>query len=275
MGKRAREPSAAELPASSPAADAPLWWHVSEDEWYQQTIDHWSQQSGLNGVLGGCSEIDSLDAEGSLAFLSESVQQSPQQPSPQQPSPQQQSPQQQLFASSHALECGAGVGRVTSSVLLHVTQSVHLVEVSPPLIEQARSNLSLFSGRVTFECTSLQDFQPPTDGTTFTLVWLQWVLGHLTDTGVVRLLKQCKRSLRAGGSIVLKENIASRRECKVGRGRYMLDKANAAVIRSHEHMLTLCRLAGLAVVRSKPQKGLPKDYYAVRMYELVPDMPAC
>ena len=134
MGKRAREPSAAELPASSPAADAPLWWHVSEDEWYQQTIDHWSQQSGLNGVLGGCSEIDSLDAEGSLAFLSESVQQSPQQPSPQQQSPQQQSPQQQspqqqLFASSHALECGAGVGRVTSSVLLHVTQSVHLVEV--------------------------------------------------------------------------------------------------------------------------------------------------
>lgn len=257
MGKRVREETAtstasssavAASPAAVSASDDHFWWHVSETEWYEQTIKHWSQQSGLDGVLGGCSEIDEIDAGASLQFLSESRLQLPRD-------------------GLRALECGAGVGRVTSSVLLRACETVHLVEVSPPLIEQARENLSRFSGRVSFERVSLQEFAPK-EGARFELVWLQWVLGHLTDTSVVRLLRQCRHALSAGGVIVLKENTAPRSECKAGRGRYMVDEANAAVIRNHQHMLTLCQAAGLTVMRSKPQTGLPKDYYPVRMYEL-------
>ena len=40
----------------------------------------------------------------------------------------------------------------------------------------------------------------------------QWCVGHLTDTELVAYLKRCAEGLRAGGIIVVKENIADKED---------------------------------------------------------------
>ena len=101
-----------------------LWWHVDEQAWYESTLLHWKTAVSAesdDGVLGGYGSIDSEDTEGSLEFLSTNRQ----------------------FASWHsggslplpgtrALDCGAGVGRVSEGVLLKVCETVQLVEVPQP-----------------------------------------------------------------------------------------------------------------------------------------------
>lgn len=101
-----------------------LWWHVDEQAWYESTLLHWKTAVSAesdDGVLGGYGSIDSVDTEGSLEFLSTNRQ----------------------FASWHsggslplpgtrALDCGAGVGRVSEGVLLKVCETVQLVEVPQP-----------------------------------------------------------------------------------------------------------------------------------------------
>ena len=101
------------------------------------------------------------------------------------------------------------------------------------------------------------------------MVWIQWILGHLTDTDVLGLLCRSRAGLRAGGTIVVKENNAVPSACEQ-RGLCTLDEDNANVIRSHAHHLALFKRAGLKVQRFQLQTGFPAELHAVRMYLLVP-----
>ena len=118
-----------------------------------------------------------------------------------------------------------------------------------------------------YPAASLRDFEPQADG--FDVVWLQWILGHLTDTDVLGLLCRSRAGLRAGGTIVVKENNAVPSACEQ-RGLYTLDEGNANVVRSHAHHLALFKRAGLKVQRFQLQAGFPSELHAVRMYLLVP-----
>ncbi len=95
-----------------------LWWHVDEQAWYESTLLHWKTAVSADsddGVLGGYGSIDSVDTEGSLEFLRTN----------------------RLFtgvpgSGTRALDCGAGIGRVSEGVLLKVCEAVQLVEVTNP-----------------------------------------------------------------------------------------------------------------------------------------------
>eukprot|EP00741_Cyanophora_paradoxa_P014758 tig00020824_g14236.t1 len=39
---------------------------------------------------------------------------------------------------------------------------------------------------------------------TYDVIWIQWVIGHLTDEDMVAFLKRCQRALRPEGWIVVK-----------------------------------------------------------------------
>ena len=56
-----------------------------------------------------------------------------------------------------------------------------------------------------------------------------------------------------GGLVVVKENTAPPKKCREGRGNYMLDAENAAVLRTHAHHMALFRRAGYRVVKSTRQ----------------------
>ena len=234
-------------------------WHIDEAEWYADTLAHWTsseiESHDNEGVLGGWGEVDVEDAKGSLAFIRKNLTDG--------------APIDEPIAGLSALDCGAGVGRVTESVLARVAESVHLVEVSDRLLQQAQAKPQLQAAgeRLRFEQASLREFAPPENS--YNLVWAQWVLGHLTCNDVVGLLNRCRQALRPDGAIVVKDNIAAPGDCDVA-GKYLLDKENAAVIRSNRHLTSLFKLAQLKVSKVELQSGFPADLHPVKMYWLVP-----
>ena len=113
------------------SAAAQQWWHMDEAEWYAIVVQHWTSSKieahDNEGVLGGWGEVDTEDAKGSLAFIRQCLG----------------APVEEPIAGYRALDCGAGVGRVTGNVLLHVAEQVHLVEVSERLLTQAQEKVRI------------------------------------------------------------------------------------------------------------------------------------
>ena len=148
---------------------------------------------------------------------------------------------------TRALDVGAGIGRVTSDVLLHLTSDVTILEPVDTFVQEALSRArasalgTLSPGQgawrgladqtksVTILQGTLQDFHPlrphharfldrvgcqllqPTDeiGMGFDVIWCQWCLGHLSDVDLVAFLKRCYDSLNKHPQslIMVKENI--------------------------------------------------------------------
>jgi protein N-terminal methyltransferase len=140
--------------------------------------------------------------------------------------------------SYRALDCGAGIGRVTSTVLLPLFDRVDLVEPVKKFVDQAKRNSdkgkegwkSLKTGKgVRMWLAGLQFFDPrapaiPLDGGQsqlvatvgskelswpnpeehfdlqdgYDLVMIQWCIGHLSDEQLVEFLKRCRKALREG-----------------------------------------------------------------------------
>uniref|UniRef100_A0A7S0LJ52 Alpha N-terminal protein methyltransferase 1 n=1 Tax=Coccolithus braarudii TaxID=221442 RepID=A0A7S0LJ52_9EUKA len=263
MSKRARL-------ADQRQADV-LPWHVPEEEWYASTLAHWTTQVQAetnDGVLGGYGDIHSVDSSGSLDFIA--AWHAGRLPAGGESGRHAGTAARELSPIPHAraLDCGAGIGRVSDGVLLHVCEHVELVEVSPALLESARSRLARYAPRVSYTSASLREFEPPAGA--FDLVWLQWVLGHLTDTDVLALLRRCRASLRTSGAIVVKDNNAVPSDCEEGNPNYCIDTENASVCRSHAHLRALFKRAKLRVINCEQQLGFPRELHAVRMYLLVP-----
>jgi len=199
------------MPKRGLTPDDELWWHCSEDEWYASSVKHWT---ACDDVLGGCEGVHDVDVAGSLQYLTMALGSRWAAHGADDPPP---------MAGSAALDLGAGCGRVTGGLLLRVFATVHMVEVSETLLAKAREDLSQHASRLDMTQASLQSFAP-TCTAAYDTIWMQWILGHITDTSVVRLLRACQPSLKPGGFIVVKENNAGPRLCQEGNGNYLIDQ---------------------------------------------------
>ena len=145
-----------------------------------------------------------------------------------------------------ALDCGAGIGRVTKAVLLpSVSGSVTLVDQSEKWLQTARKYLAQEAGRCDFVHHRLESYRPCQK---FDVIWIQWTLQYLTDEDAVHLLQNLAAGLTENGFIVLKENnlpqqgIAFHMDTPGKEGRF-------DVTRSPKHLSVLVELAGLVVTR--------------------------
>lgn len=89
-----------------------------QGEWYTSAVQYWDSISPTNnGVLGGFGQVNSADIMDSRKFLLKSmlsqIKEAKEQGNP-----------------LAAADCGAGIGRVSSELLLHYFQEVDLVEPS-------------------------------------------------------------------------------------------------------------------------------------------------
>lgn len=163
-----------------------------------------------------------------------------------------------------ALDCGAGVGRVTKECLLHFFQEVDLVEPLEHFLDAARKNLNdsidekKKNRAVYFFCQSLEEFTP--EKNRYDVIWVQWCIGHLTDRDFIRFFQRSKDGLKPGGIFVLKENIA--------RTGFVVDKEDSSVTRSDSHFRDLFQQTGLNIIRTRLQRKFPSDLFQVRMYAL-------
>ncbi|QKX54593.1 uncharacterized protein TRUGW13939_01681 [Talaromyces rugulosus] len=175
------------------------------------------------------------------------------------------------------VDCGAGVGRVTTGFLSHVCEvvdAVEPVEKFADVLRQATSSSSSSSSPHSdtsstsrdIYVTGLENWIPTKN---YDLIWCQWCVGHITDAQLTTYLLRCRESLIAtGGIMVVKENISTD-----PNGEDMYDDLDSSVTRSDQKFRKIFKEAGMALITSEVQSGFPKKYklLPVRSYALRPN----
>ncbi|XP_014275305.1 N-terminal Xaa-Pro-Lys N-methyltransferase 1-B [Halyomorpha halys] len=211
-----------------------------EPVFYSKAKSYWSNVSPtINGVLGGYGFISSCDIQGSEEFLSKLFQ-------------FENHPDR-----TRALDCGAGIGRITKHLLLKHFDTVDLIDQNQDFIETAKVYVnSPQLGKL--YCSGLQNFQPEEK---YDLIWCQWVLGHLTDEDLKKFMRNCKNALRENGIIVVKENVTS-------SGEIEKDDVDSSITRPLEILSDLLNQSGLECILMNAQTRFPKGLYPVKMFAL-------
>lgn len=162
--------------------------------------------------------------------------------------------------SHRALDCGAGIGRITKRLLLPIFQTVDMVELNQKFLDAAHRFIGEQVSRVErFICSGLQDFTPEIGR--YDVIWCQWVLGHLTDLDLIDFFKRCQAGLAPEGILVIKENVAPAETPD-------FDEDDSSFTRPKQSLVDLIQKSGLTIVKEQKQKGFPKGLYEVYMFAL-------
>lgn len=225
-------------------------------DWYSKGISYWQGvEASVEGVLGGYGCVNDSDVKGSEAFLKTLL-------------PVRFGNERRHLI---ALDCGAGIGRVTKNLLLRHFNEVDLVEPVSHFLEAARENLSPSNvmqeeeihKATNFYCVPLQEFGP--EAGRYDVIWVQWCIGHLPDEDFISFFKRAKVGLKANGFFIVKENVA--------REGFVLDKDDQSITRSDSYFKDLFDRCGLYVHSERNQMEMPKELFPVKMYCLVTEKP--
>lgn len=160
-----------------------------------------------------------------------------------------------------ALDCGAGIGRVTNGVLKHFCSHVDMVEFVKKHLQKARATLqSTKACSFDYHNLSMQRFtiQPGK----YDLIWCQWLLMYLTDSDSLDLLKRSCVGLAGKGILLVKENVST-----VDKSTYFDDEHGelwmpgevgrpVSCVRTCPHYEDLFERAGLRLIGERHQTDL-------------------
>lgn len=212
-------------------------------------LKYWNSVSpNVNGMLGGYPQISRIDLRGSANFLVKLRRQYP----------------ETSLVVGRGVDCGAGIGRITTGLLGKVCEIVDVVEPVEKFANEVKDAKMLGKGEVgEIYVTGLEDWKPAK--ATYDLIWNQWCLGHLTDLQLVEYLKRCKDALTGTGWIVVKENLSTS-----PGGADIYDEVDSSVTRANGKFQELYQQAGLKLMKTEIQAGFPKGLYPVKIYALRP-----
>lgn len=217
---------------------------MTESKFYKKAASYWANvPATIDGVLGGFGHISDIDLESSGTFLKDilSLKNPP--------------------ATTQALDCGAGIGRVSKYLLIPQFEKVDLVEQDEKFINTAKQFIGVNNTKLgTLYKIGLQNFKPHKK---YDVIWCQWVLGHLKDYDLVDFLERCSGALNKHGVIVVKENIASSEEIEY-------DDDDSSVTRPYALIKKIFDEAKLQIVKTDIQKGFPDYIYPVTSFALIP-----
>ncbi|XP_018569308.1 N-terminal Xaa-Pro-Lys N-methyltransferase 1 [Anoplophora glabripennis] len=217
----------------------------SDEKFYNDGANYWSEiPATVDGMLGGFGFVSQIDIKDSKMLL------------------------KHLFNSKvppdrqYALDCGAGIGRITKFLLTDLFEKVDLVEQNPVFLEQAKNYMgNKISKVINFYPEGLQHFHP--QPMKYDVIWIQWVLGHLTDNDLINFLLSCQDGLRPNGVIIVKENITSTDDIE-------MDRQDSSVTRPMWLFRRIFDKANLECYRQVKQRNFPKGLYSVYMFVLKP-----
>lgn len=234
-------------------------------------ITYWeSQSSDVNGMLGGYPQVSRIDLRGSKNFITK-IRRLTSRDEPESTNGKasaDSTPSKQL---RRVVDCGAGIGRITTGLLLNVADTVDIVEPVKKFTDVLRDlEPTAGQGKVggIFVC-GLENWSPAEDKS-YDIVWIQWCLGHLNDQQAVDLLVRAGKSLRRNDSgyegwILVKENLSTD-----VNGEDLFDELDSSVTRSDQKFKDIFERANMKVLKMELQSGFPKDLYPVKMYALTP-----
>ncbi|XP_017148490.1 alpha N-terminal protein methyltransferase 1 [Drosophila miranda] len=217
--------------------------NAQEPKFYGKAQKYWSEvPATVNGMLGGMGYISATDIQGSNNFLREI----------------------RVPGNKLALDCGAGIGRITRHLLIPRFHCVDIVEQDPAFANKAREYCTTENTPVgslgEIYNVGLQKFTPTKK---YDLIWSQWVLGHLTEPDLIDFFRRVRQGLSPGAFFVLKENVTKSKEI-------IVDDEDSSVTRPLEHYDISLKAAGFRIVRKVRQQNFPKDLYPVYMIACKP-----
>ncbi|MBN3280571.1 NTM1A methyltransferase, partial [Polyodon spathula] len=214
-----------------------------EAVFYSKAEKYWKDvPPTVDGMLGGYSSISNIDIHGSRKFLQRFLGDG-----------------SGKTGTQCALDCGAGIGRITKRLLLPLFKTVDMVDVTNEFLVKAKSYLGEDGRRVdNYFCCGLQDFQPQPGR--YDLIWIQWVIGHLTDEALAGFLRRCRAGLRPHGMVCIKDNVAHE--------GVVMDEVDSSVCRDLSALRRIIREAGFSVVAEERQEGFPEEIYQVQTLAL-------
>lgn len=211
-------------------------------DYYNNAAKYWEGVDGtVNGMLGGFGKVSEVDIEGSnklIKFLFK-MENGP--------------------SNLKAIDCGAGIGRITKHLLSKHFSEVDLVEQDKKFLQKAQENLTDCKNVGKLYCCGLQNFVPLSEH--YDVIWCQWVLGHLTDDHLIEFFQRCLDGLKPNGVIVVKENLTS-------SGEVEKDDEDSSVTRPEELLVELFDKAGMQIIREMTQMKMPQGLYPVKMFAL-------
>ncbi|XP_077281905.1 N-terminal methyltransferase isoform X1 [Temnothorax americanus] len=214
-----------------------------QGEFYTAAAKYWDRiPPTVNGMLGGFGFISQTDIKGSTLFLKSLFE--------------LENPPSKAFA----LDCGAGIGRITKNLLLKFFKHIDLVEQNPKFLEVAKISLENYSSRINqYYPIGLQNFC--STAKKYDLVWCQWVLGHLEDDDLIEFFRKCSLGLKDNGVLVVKENVTTSNKIET-------DKEDSSVTRPLNTLRSLFEKADLICIKEQQQTKFPRGLYPVYMFAL-------
>ncbi|KAH8811168.1 alpha-N-methyltransferase NTM1 [Xylogone sp. PMI_703] len=159
-----------------------------------------------------------------------------------------------------AVDCGAGIGRVTENLLLSVAEAVDIVEPISKFTDKLQGKPGV--GKI--YNVGLEEWAPEEElDRKYDLMWHQWCVGHLTDMQLTAYLSKCILALKEGGWIIVKENLTKSDED-------IFDETDSSVTRTDQKFRQIFENAGLSIKKMENQKGFPAGLYPVKTYVLQP-----
>lgn len=102
----------------------------------------------------------------------------------------------------------------------------------------------------------LQDFKD--SGTRYDVIWIQWVLGHLTDEDLLAFFIRISQMLNKNGMIIVKENFTKDNQT-------ITDEVDSSVTRPVSKFKKMMKEADLKIIRDTQQTNFPKYLFPVYM----------
>ncbi|XP_067628401.1 alpha N-terminal protein methyltransferase 1 [Eurosta solidaginis] len=210
-----------------------------ENDFYGKAQKYWSEvPATVNGMLGGLGYLNTIDIQGSSSFLSDLKN----------------------LEKNRALDCGAGIGRITKNLLMRRFKQTDIVEQDANFAAKAREycapNGDNSSRLGEIYNTGLQEFTPTANK--YDVSWCQWVLGHLTDEDLVSFFRRMRNGLSNNGYLIIKENVTSSNMVEE-------DKKDSSITRPLKTYEIAINSAGFRIIKTWRQQSFPKSLYPVYM----------
>jgi protein N-terminal methyltransferase len=213
---------------------------LNKDEIYKKCKEFWSKsESTVNGVLNGNENVHLSDVKTSSELLQGLIK-------------------TKKLNDGRVLDCGAGIGRVTSAVLVNYFKECDLVEQDEKFISHCKNELSKFPQVKEIYQSSLQDF---TFTKKYDAIWIQWCLENLEDGDLLEFLSKCKNNLNDKGLIIIKENI-------VIKGIQFCSQ-DYSKVRSDIKFKQLFEQTELKIIKHFHHPNWPKDLLKVSIFVLL------
>ena len=254
--------------------------------WYEQAEEHYEEQPPtLQGMLGGFASLSPHDLSSSYTFLIHL-----------------QTNIQPNLTFESICDCGAGIGRITKGLFWKLPgfQTCDLVEGSSSFLQQARvylkenieckiykesetpdlktistSTATKTKTKTLPQCRfipkGLQHFHPQSQY--YNVIWIQWVIGYLTDYDCVLFFQRCAEALKEDGILCLKDNMIASKYNDYNDNdetdeseAFTLDREDSSVTRSKAYLEAIIEESGCwTKIYEERQEGFPREIFPVWM----------